>query len=182
MSVYWRSSAVETFVFSPFSVSLTLRFGHRDPSLFHLLRLKLRTSFHAEHKSRRQRLGGQRKFAGCVSINTSFFHVDGDLGFGIRRTPRILQNCLFLCKQKFLRNAHSHLDGGASFVSSQSDLVRQKRTGGNSWDFASQRSKGSLYVQFAYSDESPCFPLEAEYCCQAAGPDTSAMCRHGIRP
>jgi hypothetical protein len=48
MSVHWRSLAVETLVFSPFSVSLTLRSGQGDPSLFHLLRPGLRTSCRAE--------------------------------------------------------------------------------------------------------------------------------------
>jgi hypothetical protein len=38
ISVHGRSSAVETQVFSPFAVSLTLRSGHGDPSLFQLLR------------------------------------------------------------------------------------------------------------------------------------------------
>ena len=48
ISVHWRSSAVETHVFSPFSVSLTLRSGHVDTSLVHLLRPGVRTSFCAE--------------------------------------------------------------------------------------------------------------------------------------
>ena len=43
-----RSSAVETHVFSPFSLWLTLRSGHADHSPFHLLPLGFRTSFHAE--------------------------------------------------------------------------------------------------------------------------------------
>ena len=43
-----RSSAVETHVFSPFSVWLTLRSGHADHSPFHLLPLGLRNSFRAE--------------------------------------------------------------------------------------------------------------------------------------
>ena len=48
ISVHGRSSAVETQVFSPFAVSLTLRSGHGDPWLFHLLRFGSRTSFRAE--------------------------------------------------------------------------------------------------------------------------------------
>lgn len=54
ISVHWRSSAVETQVSSPFSVSLTLRSGHGDSSLFHLLRLGSRTSFRAEPKKARR--------------------------------------------------------------------------------------------------------------------------------
>ena len=46
--VHWRSSAVETHVFSPFCVWLTLRSGHGDPLRVHLLRAGLRTSFRAE--------------------------------------------------------------------------------------------------------------------------------------
>ena len=52
ISVHWRSSAVETHVFSPFSVLLTLRSVHRDPSLVNLLRPGLRTSFRAEPNNR----------------------------------------------------------------------------------------------------------------------------------
>ena len=48
ISVHWRSSAVETHVFSPFSVSLTLTSVHGHPSRVHLLRPGLRTSFQAE--------------------------------------------------------------------------------------------------------------------------------------
>ena len=46
--VHQRSSAVETHIFSPFSLWLTLRSGHADHSPFHLLRLGLRTSFRAD--------------------------------------------------------------------------------------------------------------------------------------
>ena len=49
-SVHLRSSAVESQVFSPFSVSLSLTSDHGDPSLFRSLRLQLRTSFRAESK------------------------------------------------------------------------------------------------------------------------------------
>jgi hypothetical protein len=48
ISVYQRLSAVETQVFSPFSVSQTLRSGHGDSSLLNLRPLGLRTSFCAE--------------------------------------------------------------------------------------------------------------------------------------
>ena len=43
-----RSSAVETHVFSPFSLWLTLRSGHADHSPFHLLPLGFRTAFRPE--------------------------------------------------------------------------------------------------------------------------------------
>ena len=48
ISVHWRSLAVETQVFSPFSVPLTLRSGHGDVSLFRWLRPGARTSCPAE--------------------------------------------------------------------------------------------------------------------------------------
>ena len=56
ISVHWCSSAVETHVFWPFSVSLTRRSVHRDSSLVHLLRPGLRTSFRAEPGFRRARM------------------------------------------------------------------------------------------------------------------------------
>ena len=43
MSVHWRSSAVQTDVFSPFSDWLTLRSGHEYPSPLHWLRPGFRT-------------------------------------------------------------------------------------------------------------------------------------------